>query len=180
MPRQSSSLTDLDLEGTGAAETAFERTAVDLAPLGADATSEIEAVDILEVDGAITAASTIARAPHHHPSTLAPIALDLSAPRVTFPSLPSWSPTPTDAGTLQLARAAGAPFFSARTAIIATSIVGLGSIAGAAGALLGYSQGSRAPTAGPTIHAPRTAVILGARLVKTPATHRKGLSSSGR
>lgn len=174
LPSEPPSVTDLE-------DIALDRTAVDLEPLGADATSEIEAVDIVEIDGALTAAPP----PGGHPSSLGPIAMNVSAdpPRVTFPSLPSWTPTPSDASTLELARAAGVPFFSARTAVIALSVAGLCLLAGAAGAVLGYSQLSRdASAARPAeaVHAPRTVVILGARLLDPPTRHRKGVSSAAR
>lgn len=171
MSRAPSSLPELlaDESDADVASLLPDQTATDLAPLGADATGEIDAVDIIEVSPPSLPPSRAV-----YPSSIAPIALDVTPPRVSLASLPSWVPTPTS--TQQLARAAGIPAFSARAAVIATSVIGMCLIAGTVGAVLGYSRVSaREPTAAtgqPVVHAPRIAVVLGAReeITEAPLT----------
>ncbi len=143
---------------------AGERTATDLEPLGANATGEIDAIDILEVSDPA--------APQPQASSIGPMALDVPPARVSLASLPSCIPPPPS--TLQLARAAGVPTLSARFVVIATSVVGMCLIAGGVGAVIGYSRISREPTVNgePAVHAPRVAVVLGAReeITESPRT----------
>lgn len=109
--------------------------------------------------------SSAAMSAAHHPSSIAPLALEVRPSRPTYPSLPSWVPTPTS--TQQIARMAGIPGRSPRFVMIAASVLGMCLFAAVGGAVLGYSRPhhdaseSRTPVA---LHgAPRVAVVAGAR-----------------
>jgi hypothetical protein len=154
----------------------------------ADATGEIEAADILEVASALrtsrlpvlSAASaplTTTRMPSfaampsgHHPSSIAPLAFDVTPTRPSFQSLPSWVPTPTS--TQQIARMAGIPERSPRFVMAAASVLGMCVFAAVAGAVLGYSRPNHDATAAgnpAAVHgAPRVAVVSGAHEEITP------------
>ncbi len=121
---------------------AADCTATDLHPFGAEATGEIEALDILEVVDA------------RHPASIAPMAIAQDPRRPAYPSL--------EASPLQLTRAAGVPVLS-ENAIVATALVlALCLVAGVGGVLLG-SHGSRAAFAPTDRRAPRAALVLEAR-----------------
>jgi hypothetical protein len=100
----------------------------------------------------------------HHPSSIAPLAFDVTPTRPSFQSLPSWVPTPTS--TQQIARMAGIPERSPRFVMAAASVLGMCVFAAVAGAVLGYSRPNHDATAAgnpAAVHgAPRVAVVSGA------------------
>ena len=191
-----------DADVTSQFLSAADATNVDLAPAGADATSEIDAIDIISVrtaaddsggsdvlrtskherisvSGAAVrlltpkrptpAPSTtlLARTASRQPSSIAPLSLDVMAPRVAFDSVSTWSPLPTVSTTLELAGTAGIPRRSPRLVMFATTVAGLCLVAGAVGAVLGYERDSSTSMAvaatGTAFHAPRAANVMAAR-----------------
>lgn len=95
--------------------------------------------------------------PAQGPSSIAPFALDVSAPmRPSFPSSPT--------STLQIARAAGLPRTSPRVVMAAASVAGMCIVAAALGAVLGYSRPT-ASASGAPVAAPRVAVVEAPRQV---------------
>lgn len=135
---------------------AADRTATDLKPLGADATGEIEALDILEVLDV------------RQPSSIAPFAVDMKPqppPREPYPSRGS--------STVQLERAAGIPAISENAVVAAATVLALCIVAGVGGVLLGSSQSARATLASVSARrAPRSAIVLEAReeVTQSPLT----------
>lgn len=129
---------------------------------------------------------------HHDPSSIAPIALDLTPAPRSYPSASWRTPTPPDLreSTVEIARAAGIPSRGSRIVVFTASVAGMCLVAGILGVMLGYSHGPAskaqpvslagpgAPTtspaatsAGPTspaiaplpgAPAPRVAVVTGA------------------
>jgi hypothetical protein len=86
------------------------------------------------------------------PSSIAPFALDVSAPmRPSFPSSPT--------STLQIARAAGLPGHSPRVVMVAASVLGMCLFAAVAGAALGYSRPTPVTASGAPVAAPRVAEV---------------------
>jgi hypothetical protein len=200
LARTTPSLPDLVRDGFDADITnelpTGDATALDLAPLGADATGEIEAADILASSddlpdddtpyaGVPSVSFPVQAMRRLSPSSgfmnastassLAPIAIHVEAPgvsapaggegapRVTFPSLPSWSDTPSVATARRHVPGAGG---GSRTALVVTGILALCLCAGGVGAALGYATATEpGEAAGAPIHAPREAVVLGGRPV---------------
>ncbi len=182
---------------------AADRTVDDLdafTPEAADATGEIEALDILEVVEVLRTSripvapvsQPVSVAPHappcsranevletsrlpavmiaprpsvpsmqvtamapsgQHPSSIAPLALDVSPPppRGSYASDPSYgsathaawrTPMPPDLreSTLQIARAAGIPSRASRIVVFTASVGGMCLVAGILGVMLGYSH----------------------------------------
>jgi hypothetical protein len=118
---------------------------------------------------------SMAHAPSgHHPSSLAPLALDLTPPpRAPYASASWRTPTPPDLreSTLQIARAAGIPSRASRIVVFTASVAGMCLVAGILGVMLGYSHGpardaqptslaAPGPVVGPV--APRIAVVVAA------------------
>jgi hypothetical protein len=99
--------------------------------------------------------TTTALAPSgHHPSSIAPLALDVSPPPPlgSYASDPSYgsathaawrTPMPPDLreSTLQIARAAGIPSRASRIVVFTASVGGMCLVAGILGVMLGYSHG---------------------------------------
>ncbi|MDB4941956.1 MAG: hypothetical protein JWP97_1490 [Labilithrix sp.] len=185
-----------DADVTGEIPGAVDRTAVDLAPLSPDVTSEISALDILEVTalaGASASVTTdvtgspvpteIARVPAAttrtptmsstalraaQPSSLAPLSLDVMAPRVpgaahhTRDAGAAW--LPTSSAMIDFTAAAGLPRTRSRVIAYVSAVAAACLVAGTVGAVLGYA-GSRTATASapssPTVfQAPRLPTVL--------------------
>jgi hypothetical protein len=116
----------------------------------------------------------------HHPSSISPIALDLTPAPRSYASASWRTPTPPDPreSTVEIARAAGIPSRGSRIVVFTASVAGMCLVAGILGVMLGYSQGpagkaqptSLAGTGAMTTSAtplpgtpvPRVAVVTGA------------------
>ncbi len=104
-----------------------------------------------------------------HPSSIAPLALDVTPPPRSFASAAWDTPTPPDPGesTVEIARAAGIPSRESRFVVYTASVVGMCFVAGILGVMLGYSHGPTSTAQPPSLAAPgplapRVAVITGA------------------
>jgi hypothetical protein len=91
-------------------------------------------------------AAPVAGAPHgYHPSSIAPLALDVTpAPRPSYASSASWHPRmPADPreSTVEIARAAGIPSRASRVVVFTASVAGMCLVAGVLGVMIGYSHG---------------------------------------
>ena len=90
-------------------------------------------------------AAPAAHAPHgYHPSSIAPLALDVTpAPRPSYASA-SWHPRmavdPRES-TVEIARAAGIPSRASRVVVFTASVAGMCLVAGILGVMIGYSHG---------------------------------------
>jgi hypothetical protein len=191
-----STFTDLEPITGEIAVVADEPSSVELSStdledeMSADATGEIDAVDILDVASALRTSRLPAlsldtsRLPVVTPRmpSVAPVAPRPSYPSssamiaarqpssiapfaldVTGPMRPSFPSSPTS--TLQIARAAGLPGVSPRVVMVAASVLGMCVFAAVAGAALGYSRPTRTASSGGAAPAegPRVAVLEPAR-----------------
>ncbi|MEA2753377.1 MAG: hypothetical protein QOI41_7520, partial [Myxococcales bacterium] len=84
----------------------------------------------------------------HHPSSIAPLALDVSPPpRASYADQASaaafYRPLPADPreSTIEIARAAGIPSRASRIVVYTASVAGMCLVAGILGVMLGYSHG---------------------------------------
>ncbi len=91
-------------------------------------------------------AAPVAAAPQgYHPSSIAPLALDVTpAPRPSYASSASWHPRmaadPRES-TVEIARAAGIPSRASRVVVFTASVAGMCLVAGILGVMIGYSHG---------------------------------------
>ena len=99
----------------------------------------------------------MAAPPGHHPSSIAPLALDVTPPpRSSFASASWHTPMPPDPreSTVEIARAAGIPSRASRIVVFTASVVGMCLVAGILGVMLGYSHGPASKAQPPSLAAP--------------------------
>jgi len=131
------------------ASEAFHASSVPCAPPSSRAaevleTSRLPAVIIDAPQPSLPSIPMTMAAPRgHHPSSIAPLALDVTPPPRSYASASWRTPTPPDPreSTVEIARAAGIPSRASRIVVFTASVVGMCLVAGILGVMLGYSHG---------------------------------------
>lgn len=134
-------------------------------------TSRLPAVMIAPQAHASSSVGMPVAAPHGHPSSIAPLAVDVTpAPRGSYASAARYTPTPPDPreSTVEIARAAGIPSRASRIVVYTASVTGMCLVAGILGVMLGYSHGPASKSKPPSLAAPGPVTTAVTPPVATP------------